>query len=278
MVISCIFFAVGTIFSKILGLMNSTNAIHPLQIAHSRFFFALIFISVLILTQRKRINCANLKIHFLRSSCGWVGVSILFTAVLFIPVSDATAITFLNPIFAMLLAVFILNEKIDLYRWLAVLITFSGAILLIRPSSNLSFNPIAALCLLGAIIMGLEILCIKILSGREGSTQILFINNLMATFIGTIPAIFVFQLPDLVQFFLLVSVGVCFLLGQFFFLNAMRASETTFIAPFFYSTLIFVMLLDFLIYNNFPDFISFIGSATIVIGGALIAYRERTRS
>ena len=277
MIVSCMFFAAGTICAKILGLMNSTNALHPLQVAHARFFFALIFISFLILIRKKPIISTNLRIHFLRSSCGWAGVSILFTAVLFIPVSDATAITFLNPIFAMLLAVLFLNEKVGIYRWLAVLITFSGAILLIRPTSNLGFNPIAVLCLLGAIIMGLEILCIKILSGREELPQILFINNLMATLIGTIPVIFVFQLPDLVQSVFLVSLGLFFLLGQFFFLNAMKASETTFIAPFFYSTLIFVMLLDFVIYNNFPDFISFIGSAIIVIGGTFIAYRERTR-
>ena len=100
----------------------------------------------------------------------------------------------------------------------------------------------------------------------------------MATIIGTIPAIFVFQLPDLVQVFFLVSVGLCFLLGQFLFLNAMRGSETPFIAPFFYSTLIFVMILDFLIYKNFPDLVSFIGSAIIVIGGTFIAYRERLKS
>ena len=278
MIISCMFFAAGTMCSKILGLMNSTNALHPLQMAHARFFFALIFISFFILIRNKPIISTNLRIHFLRSSCGWAGVSILFTAILFIPVSDATAITFLNPIFAMLLAVFILNEKVGIYRWLAVLITFSGAILLIRPDSNLGFDPIAALCLLGAIIMGLEIICIKILSNREVLPQILFINNLMATLIGTIPVIFVFKLPDMVQSVFLVSVGLCFLLGQFFFLHAMRASETTFIAPFFYSTLVFVMLLDFLIYNNFPDFISFMGSAIIVIGGTFIAYRERLRS
>ena len=272
------FFAAGTICSKILGLMNSTNALHPLQVAHARFFFALIFISVFILIQSKPISSDNLRIHFIRSSCGWAGVSILFTAILFIPVSDATAITFLNPIFAMLLAVFILNEKVGIYRGFAALITFSGAILLIRPTSNLGFNPVAVFCLLGAIIMGLEIICIKILSGRENFPQILFINNLMATIIGSIPVIFVFQLPDLVQVFFLVSVGLCFLLGQFFFLNAMRGSETTFIAPFFYSTLIFVMILDFLIYKNFPDLVSFIGSAIIVIGGTFIAYRERLKS
>ena len=278
MIAACMFFAAGTIVSKILGLMNSANALHPLQVAHARFFFALIFISVLIFIRNKPISSNNLRIHFLRSSCGWAGVSILFTAVLFIPVSDATAITFLNPIFAMLLAVFILNEKVGIYRWFGALITFSGAILLIRPTSNLGFNPVAAFCLLGAIIMGLEIICIKILSGREDLLQILFVNNLMATIIGTIPIIFVFQVPNLFQCAFLVNVGLCFLLGQFFFLNAMQASETTFIAPFFYSTLIFVMILDFLIYKNFPDFVSFIGSAIIVMGGTFIAYRERLRS
>ena len=171
-------FATGTILSKILGFVESAQALHPLQIAHSRFFFALLFISFICFIRKKSIISSNLKVHCLRSFCGWAGVTILFTAVIHIPVSDATAITFLNPIFAMLLAVLFLNEKVGIYRWLAVLVTFSGAILLIRPTSNLGLNPIAVLCLLGAIIMGLEILCIKILSGREELPQILFINNL----------------------------------------------------------------------------------------------------
>ena len=177
----------------------------------------------------------------------------------------------------MVLAVFILNEKVGMYRWIAVLVAFLGAIFLIRPTSEFDFSPVAALCLFGAIIMGFEIICIKILSGRESFLQILFINNLIATIIGTVPVIFIFKFPNLVQLGFLVGVGVSFLLGQFFFLNAIRGSETSFIAPFFYSTLVFVMILDFSIFNFIPDFFSLIGSAIIILSGTFIAYREQYR-
>ena len=62
-------------------------------------------------------------------------------------------------------------------------------------------------------------------------------------------------------------------LGQFFFLNAMKGTETTFIAPFFYSTLVFVMILDLVFFGVIPDTISFIGASLIITGGLFISLK-----
>ena len=61
--------------------------------------------------------------------------------------------------------------------------------------------------------------------------------------------------------------------GQFFFLNAMKGTETTFIAPFFYSTLVFVMILDLALFGVIPDIISLIGASLIILGGIFISLR-----
>ena len=62
-------------------------------------------------------------------------------------------------------------------------------------------------------------------------------------------------------------------LGQFFFLSAMKGTETTFIAPFFYSTLVFVMILDLVFFGVIPDIISLIGASLIIIGGLFISLK-----
>ena len=80
------------------------EGVHALQITHARFFFSAIILCFIWYFVRPEVKPTRLKLHFLRSLCGWVGVAIFFTAILFIPVSDATALTFLNPIFAMFFA------------------------------------------------------------------------------------------------------------------------------------------------------------------------------
>ena len=110
-----------------------------------------------------------------------------------------------------------------------------------------------------SIYHGSEILLIKVLSEREPFLQILFINNFLAT------------LPNLFQLIELILIGAAMVLGQLFFLNAMKGTETSFIAPFFYSTLVFVMMLDLIFFGVIPDTISLMGASLIIIGGLFIS-------
>ena len=183
------------------------------------------------------------------------------------------AITFLNPVFAMLLAIFVLKERFKINRWIATFISLLGMLVLLRPTLDFESNIFAYLCLAGAFIMGVEILLIKLLSEREPFLQILFINNLIATLIGVVPMIFFFKVPNLFQLIELISIAAAMVLGQFFFLNAMKGTETTFIAPFFYSTLVFVMILDLIFFGVIPDIISLIGASLIIVGGLFINLR-----
>ena len=155
-------FACATILVKGVGGSVFGDGVHPFQIAYSRFFFSFIFLIMICTFFRIKIESSNIRLHFLRSLCGWFGVSILFTAILYIPISDATALTFLNPIFAMVFAVIIFKENVGLNRWIAAIISLLGGLILIRPTLNLNVDPVGFLCLFGAIIMGLEIICIKI--------------------------------------------------------------------------------------------------------------------
>ena len=89
--------------------------------------------------------------------------------------------------------------------------------------------------------------------------------------------IFFFKVPNLLRLIELITIGVAMVLGQFFFLSAMKGTETSFIAPFFYSTLVFVMILDLVLFGVIPDVISLIGASLIILGGIFISLRINFR-
>ena len=267
-------FACGSIATKVIGSSLFFESINPFQIVHARFFFSFILLFFLSLIFKTSFKTKLIKIHSLRSCLGLMGISIWFTSLLYIPASDATAINFLNPIFAMFFAIYILKEKIDFFRWIGAIISFLGGLCLIRPSLDLSFSPIALLCMMGAIIMGFEIICIKYLSQRENIFKILLLNNLIASVIASIFLPIVFKVPSLIELLGMIFIAFCFLIGQFFFLNSMKRADASFIMPFFYSTLIFVIFFDLIIFNFMPDTISFVGAAIIFFGALIISYRE----
>ena len=262
--------------SKLLGSGEWGDPLNPLQIAHARFAFGLMTALALAVFVDLRLTRPNLKLHVLRSACGWTGIAILFTGVLYIPASDAVALTFLNPIFAMVFAVKILMERIDKQRWWAAAIALFGGILLIRPEAN-GLNPIALLCIFGAIIIGVEIVVIKLLTLREGLFQILVINNAIAVLLASIPLMFVFMMPTASQWLALTAVGVTMVIGQLLFLLAMKAVDASLVSPFIYSTLMFVGTLDYFILDVQPDAISLFGGALIIASGSYIALRENSK-
>ena len=122
--------------------------------------------------------------------------------------------------------------------------------------------------------MGLEIICIKILSGKDSVFTILILNNFFAMCIGTLVVPFFFVLPGFLELSFLLTIGIFMLTGQFCFINSLKGAETSFLMPFFYTTLIFVISLDLIIFNSLPDKISYTGALIIIFGSIIVAFRE----
>jgi len=264
-------FASTTLLAKYLG--SGDNALHPFQVSAGRFVFAFLGVAMASLVLRPRLTRPNLGLHFLRTFSGWAGVSLIFAAVARIAISDATAITFLNPVFGMLLAIVILREKVGPIRWLAAGIAFVGMLILLRPGTG-SFQPGALLALAAAAVIGLEVTLVKLLSGREAPLQILLVNNAMGALIALIAASFVWQMPTTGQWAALIAVGLVMVCGQALFIQSMRAGEASYVLPFSYATLVFATLYDFWIYGIRPDATSLIGAGVILAGAMLLVWRE----
>ncbi|PID36187.1 MAG: hypothetical protein CR993_06620 [Rhodobacterales bacterium] len=266
-----------TLIAKLIGRGYLGEPLHPLQISHGRFLFAFLAFSGYSLAARLRITQPNLKLHAARSFAGWSGISLTFAAVAFIPLADATAISFLNPFFAMLLAIPFLGEKVGPWRWIALAIALSGALVLARPGAG-SFELGALIALAAAFALGVEVIFIKLLTNREAPLQILWINNAIGLTIASLAVLFVFQWPSPAQWLALAVLGFTMALAQTCFIQSMRRAEASLVAPFIYTTLLFAAAYDFLWFATTPTRASLTGSALILSAAGLLAWRESRKA
>lgn len=272
------FIAASTLTAKALGTGALGPALHPLQISMGRFVSALALFAAVSAVLRPQIRGAPWGLHLGRAMAGWAGVTLIFAAVSAIPMSDATAISFLNPVFAMLLAIPLLGEKVGPVRWTAAGIALLGALVLLRPTPA-AFQPGALLALGAAALTGLELIFIKTLTGRAPLMQILLINNLIGACLATAAASLVWQAPQGAQWAGLVAVGLFMACAQVAFVNGMARADASFVAPFSYATLVFAALFDLAVFGVVPGAVSLTGAAIILAGAALLAWREaRTRA
>ena len=267
------FIAGTTLLAKALGTDTLGAPLHPLQISHGRFLFAFLLISTAVGVIRPRLTRVHWRLHLGRTVFGWLGVSLMFAAVAFIPLADATAISFLNPVFAMMLAIPLLKERVGRIRWSAAAIALAGALILLRPTPE-SFQPAALLALGAALVMGLELIFIKALSGRERPLQILLINNMIGFCIATAAVLPVWQPPTPLQWAALAGVGGLMACAQACFVNGMARADASYVAPFSYATLLFATFYDFAAFGVVPDVISGLGASVILGGALMLAIRE----
>jgi drug/metabolite transporter (DMT)-like permease len=265
--------AATTLMAKMLGGDMFGAPLHALQISQGRFLFAFMGLLGVAAVLRPRLSVPHWRLHIARTGFGWAGVTLMFASVAYIPMADATAISFLNPVFAMMLAIPLLRETVGRVRWSAAVLALVGAIILLRPTPD-SFQPAALLALGAAVIMGMELIFIKKLSGRENPFQILLINNMIGLVIASCAVIAVWQQPTAAQWGLLAGIGLCMAVAQACFVNAMARADASFVAPFSYATLVFAAAYDAAVFGVIPDDVTYLGAAVILTGALWLALRE----
>lgn len=277
MIACCAFIAASTFFAKMLGTGEFGDPMHPFQIVLGRYVFALLALAPFFVLTRQNFRNAPWPRYVGRSVCGWGGVAGLFAAASLIPLADATAISFLNPIFAMILAIIFLGERVGPIRWGAAAIAMTGGMILIRPGVE-AVQIGAVIALAAAFSMAAEIIFAKLLARTEGVVRMLFITNMFATVIAIITASFVWRPPSWEELGLMAAVGWTMVSAQFLFMATLKTADASFATPFFYATLVFAAAYDFAWFNVIPAPISFVGASLIVAGAVLLAIREAQKA
>ena len=271
------FLLAGTsILAKTLGqgvFAPDGNGLHVFQISFGRFAFAFFTIALTVTVLRPRFGPLELPLHIARTTAGWTGITLAFTALIWIPLPDAQAINFLNPVFAMIFAIPLLGERVGPWRWLAAMIAFCGALILLRPSAA-SFQPAALFALASAVITGFEVILIKRLSGRQEPLQILLTNNGIGLCIASCAAFFVWSAPAPGEWALMAALGATMICAQACFIQSMRRAEASFVISVSLSSLPFATVMDYFAFGAVPDRISLLGAAIILSGVLFLFFRE----
>ncbi|MEM7243592.1 MAG: DMT family transporter [Pseudomonadota bacterium] len=269
--------AVVFLLGKLLGqTIAGAEPLGPFMVSAGRFNFAFLTLMLFLAvrpTYRPTLEGAPWHIHLLRSVLGWLGVSAKFAAFAAMPLAEATAITYLNPIFAMGFAVLLLGENLTARKVIATLLAFAGAYLILNP--DIDGIPIAGIyAVIAAILIGAEIAVIKLLSDREPALRILVINNGIGATLSLIVALILWQTPSPEQWMLLIGVGVLMVTAQSMFIQSLKRADASLVVPISYSILIFAAVLDLLVFKTLPELVTISGAAFILSGAVILAVKK----
>jgi drug/metabolite transporter (DMT)-like permease len=241
------------------------------------FHFALILvmfprrIPTLLDSDDKGLQIARSVLVLLATAC-------MFIALGFMPLADAVAITFAGPLLIVALSAILLRETVGPRRWGAVIVGFIGMLVIIRPGAG-AFQVAALLPVAVAFFYAMYQIITRHLSHRSDPLNMLFYTAIVGAVVMSAIVPFDWQTPTGAQWLMLVAIGFLGGLGHYAIIKAYERSETALVAPFAYTEIIWATSLGFIIFGDFPDTLTFVGTAIIVASGVYVLHREhKTRT
>lgn len=257
------------------------------QLVFSRSFFALIPLLIWLAWQGPvvaALKTSNLRGHLKRGVMGSTGMFLGFTALHFLPLSDAVAIGYAAPLAVVVLAAVVLKERVRIYRWSAVTIGFIGVLIMLSPHLDASSlargfdgGPAigAVFGLAGAFFAAFASIEVRVLTKTERSGAIVFYFTMLTTILGGLTALLGWGMPDLKDAVLMVLIGVLGGLGQILLVQAYRYGDASLIAPFEYSTMLWAVAIGWLVFGEWPLPAVLIGATIVIASGIYVILREQ---
>ena len=255
-----------------------SEGMHPLQIVFFRNVFGLIaVIPWFIKFGFQPLKTERFGLLFFRGGLNSLAMFGFFYSVAILPLAEVTALSFTAPIFATLLAIFVFNEKLGVWRWAAIIFGLIGVFVVLRPGFN-EINYGQILCLLSALGWSGCLIIIKILGRTESAATIATYMSIIMAPLTLVPAIFFWTSPNLEQILMLILLGTLGGIGQLAMTESLRLGETHIVTPFDFSRLIFISIFGYFLFEQVPDIYVWIGGSMIIISIAFIAWREHVQT
>ncbi|MEH0073637.1 DMT family transporter [Pannonibacter sp. Pt2] len=262
----------------------------PLLIGFGRFFFQAVFtlLGALIMTGGLRtLRPKRWGVNMLRGVFLAGATFAFFTALKVMPVADAIAIFFIQPMVLTALSAIFLKEQVGPRRWAAVVVGLIGAIMIIRPGFD-AFGAAALLPMVTACLFALYLLTTRILAGEDSMLSMQFTTSLgggvtlaiviaVGAVLGVETTGIVVAMPNSIEMSLLFAIGAISFVSHGLIVKALALAPASVIAPFNYLEIVSATLFGFLVFGDFPDLMTWAGIALIVASGIYIAHRERIR-
>ncbi|AYG68185.1 MULTISPECIES: DMT family transporter [unclassified Rhizobium] len=269
--------------------MASFEGMSPGQVTFYRFFFQIVCMLPLLVTTtgRSAFSAKRPWMNLLRGALHGAASLLFFAAVKYMPLADVFAIYFVEPFMLTALSALFLGDKVGWRRWLAIVIGFVGAMIVIQPSFEI-FGLKALLPVACAFLFALYLfmnravgeadspLTMQVMAGVGGTLFMAFV-----LFAGASAGIGDFE-PSLpasaLGLVLLLILGSISGYAHMLVVRAFRLAPLSLLAPFQYFEIISATVLGYAIFGDFPNLSKWIGIAIIVSSGLFIIWRERAQS
>jgi drug/metabolite transporter (DMT)-like permease len=206
-----------------------------------------------------------------------LGSSLLFiTGLGFLPIAEASATSFVSPLFVTALSILFLGESVGLRRWLATAVGLIGVLIILRPGSS-AFHPAALFPIVSALAWAGTLVMTRMMSGSERAITTMTYSSITGFTILSLLVPLVWVQPSWHDIFFGIVIGIASTAGQWIVVRAFRYADASVLAPFSYTQLLWVSILGFIIFGEVPDSWTVIGAAFVVASGLYTAHRERVR-
>jgi len=270
LIIISVFF--GTIMLSFLKIAQED--INVYVAGFFRFFLGLVIILPYIIKKKNTIlKTTHLKKHLFRAILGLPAMLLYFSALVLLPIEKLTAISFVVPLMVTILAVFFLGEKIYIYRTLALILGFSGMLVIIRPGfADISIG--VYMVLISALLWSINIIITKKISKDDSAITILTYQSIFMSLFSFIIVLFFWEMPTLKTFIYLILAAMCGTILHLTLNHAFKLVDVSMTQPYSFLNLVFASIIGYFVFDEIPDLYTWIGALIIFTGILIISYRE----
>ena len=253
-----------------------TESYSPIQILFIRNFLALPFAILIALKMGGPSALSSYKpaAHLLRGVVWLLAAGLFFTGLKYLEIAEATALVFVAPVFITTISALFLKETVGWRRWLAVLAGFAGILIVVRPGAgtfqNASLLPIAT-----AFFYAILMISARWVDPRESVWTLMLYLVGAGALLSAMIAPFAWSELQSEHTWLFICNTIFGTAGITLITQAFRFAPAATVAPFEYSALIWATLLGWLIWDEIPDLLTYVGAGVIILSGCYIVFREQ---
>lgn len=239
-----------------------------------RFILGLLIISPYIVKTKFTVfKTSHFKKHFVRSVLNLPAMLLYFSTLVMLPIEKVTAISFVVPLIVTVLAVLFLGEKIYIYRTLALILGFSGMLIILRPGFiDISIGVYMAL--FSSFLWSVVIIITKKISKEDSSITILSYQTVFMSIFSFIIVLFFWETPSSKTFFYLFLAALSGTILHLALNHAYKLVDVSMTQPYSFLSLVFASIIGFFVFSEMPDLFTWLGASIIFLGVLIISYRE----
>jgi len=274
------------LFAMMSVLVRWVGERYPVgQVVFYRSAFAILPVVIIYAWRRELMAAIRIGRPFRHLGRGLTAVGAMFcnfSSLARLPVVDATAISYVSPLFTVALSAIFLKERVRIYRWSAVIVGFAGVLVMLSPHLDVgrsAANSVAVagavFGLVGAFFSAGSTVQTRALAKSETTSSIVLYFSIICAVAGLATLPFGWLTPTWPEFAALIAIGIFGGLAHIFLTESYRLAEASLVAPFDYTSMLWALLLGYLVFGELPDALVFVGAAIIASAGLFVIWRER---